>query len=123
MLDVKIGMCIFQTLHSDWLLCVTGSVEHAPMLRLVMLHVPKCRQAVLKAVPDRGYCSDSTLAENKRGSERGRGESERETEGEGEREISPRAPGPHLHDGIRSRAAAPLSVDYINAGPGLQRNV
>ncbi len=52
------------------------------MLRLVVLHVPKCRQAVLKAVPDRDYCSDSTLAENERGSERGRGESERERERE-----------------------------------------
>lgn len=43
-LDVKIGMCIYQTLYSDWLLCVTGSAGHAPALRLVMLHVPECRQ-------------------------------------------------------------------------------
>ncbi len=80
------GMCIFQTLPSDWLLSLTGSAGHAPMLRLVVLHVPKCRQAVLKAVPDRDYCSDSTLAENERRSERGRGESERDRGRERERE-------------------------------------
>lgn len=79
-------MCIFQTLPSDWLLSLTSSAGHAPMLRLVVLHVPKCRQAVLKAVPDRDYCSDSTLAENERGSERGRGESERARESQRERE-------------------------------------
>ncbi|KAL1264981.1 hypothetical protein QQF64_003008 [Cirrhinus molitorella] len=70
-----------------------SSAGHAPTLRLVVLHVAKCRQAVLKAVPDRDYRSDSTLAEHARGSERGRGESERETEGkrERERDFSPRA--------------------------------
>ncbi len=79
-------MCLFQTLPSDWLLSLTGSAGHAPMLRLVVLHVPKCRQAVLKAVPDRDYCSDSTLAENERGSERARERGERARESQRERE-------------------------------------
>lgn len=69
--------CIFQILPPDWLLSLTGSVEHAPALRLVVFHVPKCRQAVLKAVPDRDHSSVSTLAESAR---------EGASEGEGERE-------------------------------------
>lgn len=76
--------CIFQILPPDWLLSLTGSVEHAPALRLV-LHVPKCRQAVLKAVPDRDHSSDSTLAESAREGA-SEGEGEREWDG-GEREI------------------------------------